>query len=75
MALGHQLQFSFQPRADFSQRFPSSRPQEPLQVLLLFAELPLQGGGSLCQVLPVLSDKAMLKESGSQAVDGTLRTQ
>lgn len=73
-ALGHQLQSSFQPRADFRQRFPSSKPQEPAGVLLLFAELPLKGGSSLCQVLPELSDEATLKDSGSQAVDETLRT-
>lgn len=74
MALGHQLQSSFQPRADFTQSYPSSRPQEPARVLLLFAELPLKSGSSLCQALPELSDEAMLKDSGSQAVDGTLRT-
>lgn len=70
--LGHQLRLSLQPHTDFRQSFPSSRPQEPPQVLLLFAELPLKGGSDLCQVSPVLSAQVLLKDS--QATDGTLRT-
>lgn len=60
MALGHQLQFSD------SCRLQAARPQKPPGFTALCC--------SLHQALPVLSDKAMLKDSGSQAIDGTLRT-